>query len=430
MAAKKPWYAQLYVQVLIAMGIGALVGHFAPGAGRSLKPLGDGFIALIRMVIGPIIFCNVVAGIASMRDMKKLGRVGLKTLVYFEVVATLALVVGVAAALVIRPGAGFNLDPATLDSTALPPAATAPHQGTLDFILGIIPETFFGAFASAEILPVLLVSILSGFAVGRMGAHYETAVHAVETAARFFFSIIHIITRAAPVAALGAIAFTVGAYGLSALWNLIELIMTFYLTAAVFVFVVLNVIARLAGFSIFRFVGYIKDELLIVLGTSSSETALPHMLEKLERLGAAKSTVGLVFPTGYSFNTDGSNIYITLSALFLAQATNTHMPLGDVLGLVLFAAVTSKGASGVSGTAFITLAVTLSAFPAIPIESLAVLLGIDKFMSECRAVTNVIGNGVATLVVSRWERELDVETLRRNLRSGPEPTTREALIET
>jgi aerobic C4-dicarboxylate transport protein len=417
MSQPKPWYAKLYVQVLIAIFVGILVGHFFPATGIELKPMGDAFIALIKMMIAPIVFCNVVHGIASMGDMKKLGRVGFKTLVYFEVVSTLAMVIGVIAAVTIQPGAGFNLDPSTLDPSGVPDVSSRGADGGFAmFLFNMIPDTFIGAFTHGDVLPVLVIAILSGFAISQMkGAARERLTSALGDATKFFFGIIRIVSRAAPLGALGAIAFTVGAYGAVSLWNLVELIFTFYLTAAVFVALVLGLVARMAGFSIFRFMAYIKEEIFIVLGTSSSETVMPQMMQKLESMGARKSTVGLVFPTGYSFNTDGSNIYITLAALFLAQATNTHMSPTDILGLLLFAMVTSKGASGVSGTAFVTLAVTLTVFPAIPIQSLAILLGIDKFMSECRALTNIIGNGVATLVVSRWENELDAKTLQSNL---------------
>jgi aerobic C4-dicarboxylate transport protein len=326
-------------------------------------------------------------------------------------------VVGVIAALVIRPGAGFNLDPSTLDPNGVPDiSGRGADGGFAGFLMSIIPDSFVGAFTQGHVLPVLMIAILSGFAISQMkGELRDRLTKAVGDATQFFFGIIRIVSRAAPLGALGAIAFTVGAYGAVSLWNLVELIITFYVTAAVFIFCVLGLVAYFFGFSILRFLAYIKDEIFIVLGTSSSETVMPQMMEKLEKMGARKSTVGLVFPTGYSFNTDGSNIYITLAALFLAQATNTHMSPTDIVGLLLFAMFTSKGASGVSGTAFITLAVTLTVFPAIPIQSLAILLGIDKFMSECRALTNIIGNGVATLVVSRWENELDAETLRHNL---------------
>jgi aerobic C4-dicarboxylate transport protein len=417
MSKRKPWYSLLYVQVLVAILIGVLIGHFFPDAGVKLKPLGDAFISLITMMIAPIVFCNVVHGIASMGDMKKVGRIGVKTLVYFEVASTLALIIGVTAAYVLHPGAGFNLDPSTLDPSAVPDVSGRSAEGGLiEFLLAMIPNTFVGAFTGGEVLPVLLIAIFSGFAISQMKPELRARITTVVgDANKLFFGVIRIVTKAAPLGALGAIAFTVGAYGAVSLWNLVELIMTFYITAAVFIFGVLGVIARLAGFSIFRYLAYIKDEILTVLGTSSSETVMPQMIQKLQRMGAAESTAGLVFPTGYSFNTDGSNIYIPLAALFLAQATNTHLSPTQVMGLVLFAMVTSKGAAGVSGTAFVTLAVTLTVFPAIPIQSLAILLGIDKFMSECRALTNIIGNGVATLVVSRWEKELDPETLRRNL---------------
>jgi len=417
MTKPKPWYAKLYIQVLIAIFIGALTGHFFPTTGMDLKPLGDGFIALIKMMIAPIVFCNVVHGIASMGDMKKLGRVGLKTLIYFEVFSTLAMVIGVVAALVLQPGAGFNLDPSTLNPEAVPDVSkSGAHGGFAGFVLSIIPKTFVGAFTHGGVLPVLVIAILSGFAISQMkGEIRDRMIRTVGDATKFFFGVIRIVSKAAPAGALGAITFTVGAYGAVSLWNLVELIFTFYLTALVFIVGVLGLVAYMAGFSIFRFLSFIKDEIFIVLGTSSSETVMPQMMQKLQRMGAPESTVGLVFPTGYSFNADGANIYITLAALFLAQATNTHMSPTDILGLLLFAMVTSKGGAGVSGTAFVTLAVTLTVFPAIPIQSLAILLGIDKFMSECRALTNIIGNGVATLVVSRWEKELDAPPLRNNL---------------
>jgi aerobic C4-dicarboxylate transport protein len=417
MSTRKPWYTLLYVQVIVAMLIGIVIGHFYPDTGVSLRPLGNGFIALITMMIAPIVYANVVHGVASMGDIRKVGRIGVKTLIYFEVVSTMALVVGVLAAYLIQPGAGFNLDPSTLDPSSVPDVSgRSAEQGLISFVLAVIPDTFVGAFTAGQVLPVLLIAILSGFAISQMkGDLRGRMTGAIGDAGNLFFGIIRIVSRAAPLGALGAIAFTVGAYGAVSLWNLVELIFTFYLTAAVFVIVVLGVVARLSGFSIFRYLAYIKDEIFTVIGTSSSETVMPQMMQKLERMGAARSTVGLVFPTGYSFNTDGSNIYITLAALFLAQATNTHLSVAETAGLILFAMMTSKGAAGVSGTAFVTLAVTLTVFPAIPIQALAILLGIDKFMSECRALTNIIGNGVATLVVSRWEKELDAETLRRNL---------------
>jgi aerobic C4-dicarboxylate transport protein len=408
----KPWYSVLYIQVIIAIVLGVLIGHFYPKTGVALKPLGDAFIALIKMMIAPIIFCNIVHGIASMNDMKKVGRVGAKTLIYFEFASTLALVVGIVMAVIIQPGAGFNIDPKTLDPHVVQRfVAGAQKSGVIPFLMGIIPETFLDALAKGVLLQVLLIAVLTGFAVAQMGPRGEAVTQAIGMAAKAVFGIVRIIVKAAPLGALGAMAFTVGQYGAGSLLNLAQLIFTFYFTAAIFIFVVLGVIARLAGFSILRFLGYIKDELLIVFGTSSSETVLPQMMQKLERLGASQSVVGLVFPTGYSFNTDGSNIYITLCVLFLAQATNTHLELWQIAAVLGFAMVTSKGGSGVSGGGFVTLAATLAVVPEIPIQAVALLLGIDKFMSECRAITNIVGNGVATIVVSRWEGELDKEKL-------------------
>ena len=410
--ASRPWYAVLYIQVLIAIAIGILIGHFFPTTGKALKPLGDGFISLIKMMIAPIIFCTVVHGISSMGDLKKVGRVGVKTLLYFECVSTLALVIGLIVGTVLQPGAGFNIDPASIDPKAVSTyVARAKDEGIVNHLMAIIPDTFIGAFAKGDLLQVLLVSILSGFAISQLGETGERIAGTIDMAAKVFFRIIAIIVRVAPIGALGAMAFTVGAYGLASLWNLVELIATFYLTSLIFVLVVLGSIARLAGFSILRFIGYIKDELLSVLGTSSSETVLPQMMQKMERLGASRSVVGLVIPTGYSFNLDGTNIYMTLSILFLAQATNTHLGLSQQLGILAIAMITSKGASGVTGAGFVTLAATLAIVPDIPIQSLALLLGIDKFMSECRALTNLVGNGVATVVISRWEGELDSKKL-------------------
>ena len=412
----RPWYSVLYIQVLIAIAVGIFIGHFWPDLGKALKPLGDGFIALIKMMIGPVIFCTVVHGIGSMRDLKKVGRVGVKTLFYFEVVSTLALIIGLIVGEVLQPGKGFNIDVASLDPKAVAGYVTkAKEEGIVAHLLAIIPDTFMSAFAKGDLLQVLLISILSGFAISRLGELGEKINNVINAMAQIFFGIIRIIVRAAPVGALGAMAFTVGAYGVSSLVNLLELIATFYLTSLLFVLVVLGTIARFAGFSILRFLAYIKDELLIVLGTSSSETVLPHMIQKMEHLGASKSVVGLVVPTGYSFNLDGTNIYMTLATLFLAQATNTHLTFGHLLGILVIAMVTSKGASGVTGAGFVTLAATLAIVPDVPIESLAILVGIDKFMSECRALTNLVGNGVATIVISRWEGELDVDQLHETM---------------
>jgi aerobic C4-dicarboxylate transport protein len=412
----RPWYTVLYIQVLIAIAVGIFIGHFWPDLGKALKPLGDGFISLIKMMIGPVIFCTVVHGIGSMRDLKKVGRVGVKTLLYFEVVSTLALIIGLIVGEVLQPGKGFNIDVASLDPKAVAGYVTkAKEEGIVAHLLAIIPDTFMSAFAKGDLLQVLLIAILSGFAISRLGELGEKINNVIDAMAQVFFGIIRIIVRAAPIGALGAMAFTVGAYGVSSLVNLLELIATFYLTSLLFVLVVLGTIARLAGFSILRFLAYIKDELLIVLGTSSSETVLPHMIQKMQHLGASKSVVGLVVPTGYSFNLDGTNIYMTLATLFLAQATNTHLTLGHLLGILVIAMVTSKGASGVTGAGFVTLAATLAIVPDVPIESLAILVGIDKFMSECRALTNLVGNGVATIVISRWEGELDVDKLHETM---------------
>jgi len=408
----RPWYGVLYIQVLIAIALGVAVGHLYPQTGVALKPLGDAFIALIRMMIAPVIFCTVVHGIASMSDLKRVGRVGVKALLYFEVVSTVALLIGLVVGELVQPGRGFNIDPATLDAKAVVGFVTrAKSEGVWAHLLAIIPNTFVDAFAKGDLLQILLISILSGFAVARMGETGAKIAWGIDAVGKMMFRIIGFIVRVAPIGAFGAMAFTIGAYGIGSLVNLAALIGTFYVTSILFVVLVLGAVARLNGFSILRFIAYIKDELLIVLGTSSSETVLPHMIHKMERLGASKSVVGLVIPTGYSFNLDGTNIYMTLATLFLAQATNTHLSLGQELTILLVAMLTSKGASGVTGAGFVTLAATLTIIPDIPIQSLALLLGIDKFMSECRALTNLVGNGVATIVVSRWEGELDRQAL-------------------
>jgi aerobic C4-dicarboxylate transport protein len=379
----------------------------------ALKPLGDAFVSLIRMMIAPVIFCVIVQGIASMADLKKVGKVGVKALIYFEVVSTLALLIGIVVAVVLHPGAGLNINPAALDPKAAAVyIGRAKETGLIPFLLSFIPRTFVDALAGGEVPQVLLISILTGFSISRLGELGARALRAVEIANKVVFGIIRIIVRTAPLGALGGMAFTVGSYGMASLSNLVKLIGTFYLTSVIFGVVVLAPIAWWAGFSIFRFIAYIKDELLIVLGTSSSETVLPDMLRKLEGLGASRSVVGLVFPTGYVFNTDGTNIYLTLCVLFLAQATNTQLTFAQITGILLFALIASKGGSGVTGTGFVTLAAILAAVPAIPVQSLALLVGIEKFMSECRALTNVVGNGVATIVVSRWQGELDSAKMR------------------
>ena len=416
-APRQPWYRILYVQVLVAVCAGILVGHFFPEGGKLLKPLGDGFIKLIKMLIAPIIFCTVVHGIASMGDLKKLGRIGGKTLLYFEVVSTLALLIGLVVVNVLKPGAGFNIDPATLDpkiSQAYAQRATA--LSAVDFVLNLIPNTLFDAFVSGDLLQVLLVAILVAFAISFMGERGQPLLRGIEYASQVFFGVMQIVVKVAPIGAFGAMAFTIGSYGLGALNHLIALMAGFYLTATIFVIVVLGLIAWWSGFSIFRFLNHIKEELLLVLGTSSSETALPGMILKMRQLGCSRSTVGLVIPTGYSFNLDGTNIYMAMAAVFLAQATNTPLDLRHQLSLLLVAMITSKGASGVTGAGFVTLAATLVAVPGVPVESLALLVGIDRFMSECRALTNLVGNGVATVVISRWENEVTREALNENLK--------------
>jgi aerobic C4-dicarboxylate transport protein len=417
--SRKPWYSILYVQVLIAVFIGIIVGNQFPALGKSLKPLGDGFVNLVKMIIAPVIFCTVVHGIASMSDLKKLGRVGIKALLYFEVVSTVALIIGLIVVNTLRPGAGFNVDLKSLDVAHVQQsqsfAQKAHSLNPTDFIMGIIPPSFFNAFASGDILQVLLVAILSGFAISAMGTRGTPILHAIDLGANIFFGIMRNVVKLAPIGAFGAMAFTVGSQGLRALENLGFLMLCFYITAFLFVVVVLGAIAAFNGFSIFRFINYIKEELLLVLGTSSSEAALPGMLQKMQQLGCSASTVGLVIPTGYSFNLDGTNIYMSMAAIFLAQATNTHLDLGQQVVLLAVAMLSSKGATGVTGAGFITLAATLAAVPAVPLESLAILVGIDRFMSECRALTNLVGNGVATVVVSRWEKEVSKEVLNKNM---------------
>lgn len=425
--ARKPWYRILYVQVLIAVAMGIALGHFFPSTGKTLEPLSKGFINLIKMMIAPIIFCTVVHGIASIGDVKKLGRVGIKTIFYFEVVSTLALIIGLIVVNTLKPGEGFNVDVSTLNTSDVAKvtgyAGEAKKISTVDFMLNIIPKTLVSAFTEGNLLQVVFVALLSAFALAAMGERGHGILRGIDRASEFFFDIMRIVVRVAPVGAFGAMAFTVGSYGIASLQKLLALMLGFYTTAALFVIVVLGLIARWAGFSIFRFLAYIKEELLVVLGTSSSETVLPQMLQKLRGLGCAPSTVGLVIPTGYSFNLDGTNIYMVMGAVFLAQATNTPLDLGQQISLLLVAMVTSKGASGVTGAGFITLAATLAAVPSVPVEAMALILGIDRFMSECRSLTNLVGNGVATVVISRWEGELSAETLRANMTQllDPEP---------
>jgi aerobic C4-dicarboxylate transport protein len=414
-------FKSLYFQVILGIILGVAAGVFVPDVAVSLKPLGDAFIKLVKLVIAPVIFCTVAGGIAHMSDIKTFGRVGGKALIYFEVVSTLALAVGLIIGRTVQPGRGFNIDPASLDPTvAAGYLSKAEHgEGLVPYLLHLIPDTFFGAFAEGNLLQVLVIAVLVGFACTRMGEFGQKTAGVLEQMSKVFFGVIHVVVKLAPIGAFGAMAFTIGKYGLGSLVQLGALVATFYLTATVFVVVVLGAIAAWAGFSIFKFLAYIREELLIVLGTSSSESVLPQMMEKLVRLGASKPVTGLVIPTGYSFNLDGTNIYMTLATLFLAQATNTHLTLTQELTLLGVAMLTSKGASGVTGAGFITLAATLAVVPQVPIAALAVLVGVDRFMSECRALTNLVGNGVATLVVARWENQLDTETLKLELNRGP-----------
>lgn len=417
-AAERPaWHLPLYLQILLAVALGVLAGWLNPDLAKALKPLGDGFIKLVKMLIAPIIFCTVVHGIASMGDLKKLGRVGFKALLYFEIVSTLALVIGLGVVNLLKPGAGMNIVPATLDSKLAKSYLENSNHGLhgADFFLNIIPKTFFDAFAGGDLLQVLLIAILVAFAISGMGERGKPLLRAVQHASEIFFGIMNLVVKVAPIGVFGAIGFTVGSYGVGALNKLLQLMLGFYLTAGLFVVVVLGAIAWWSGFSIFRFLAYIKEELVLVLGTSSSETALPGLIKKMERLGCAESTVGLVVPTGYSFNLDGTNIYMAMGAIFLAQATNTPLDLSHQISLLLVAMLTSKGASGVTGAGFIALAATLAAVPCVPLESLALLVGIDRFMSGCRSLTNLIGNGVATIVISRWEKEVTPEQLRVRL---------------
>ena len=417
--ARQPFYKMLYVQVLFAIAVGILLGHFSPETGVALKPLGDGFVKLIKMVIAPIIFCTVVSGIAGMQDMKAVGRTGGYALMYFEVVSTIALIVGLVVVNVLQPGAGMHVDPNTLDASKIAAFASAgEQQSTIGFLLNVIPNTVVGAFANGDILQVLFFSVLFAFALQRMGDYGKPVLEFIDRIAHVMFGVINMIMKVAPLGAFGAMAFTIGQYGVGSLVQLGQLMMCFYITCVFFVLVVLGGIARAHGFSILRFIRYIREELMIVLGTSSSESALPRMLSKMEKLGANKSVVGLVIPTGYSFNLDGTSIYLTMAAVFIAQATDTPMDITHQITLLLVLLVASKGAAGVTGSGFIVLAATLSAVGHLPVAGLALILGIDRFMSEARALTNLIGNGVATIVVAKWCKELDEDTLQRELADG------------
>lgn len=425
--ARIPFYRQLYVQVLTAIVLGITVGHFWPEIGASLKPLGDSFVKLVKMIIAPVIFLTVTTGIAGMSDLKKVGRVAGKAMVYFLTFSTLALIVGLVVGNFVQPGAGLNIDPVSLDGSAVADYAAKAHDSSLvGFLQGIIPATVVGAFADGNILQVLFFSILFGISLAAVGERGKPVLEFMQSLTNPIFKLVEILMKAAPIGAFGAMAFTIGKYGIASVVNLAMLVGTFYLTALIFVIVVLGAVSWWNGFSIFKLCRYLKEELLLVLGTSSSEAALPSLMEKMEKAGAKRSVVGLVVPTGYSFNLDGTNIYMTLAALFIAQAVNIDLSLGDQVILLLVAMLSSKGAAGITGAGFITLAATLSVVPAVPVAGMALILGVDRFMSEVRALTNFIGNAVATLVVARWEGELDKDLLDAVL-NGEVPTDEEGL---
>lgn len=412
-------FKSLYFQVLTAITLGILLGHFYPDLGAQMKPLGDGFVKLIKMIIAPVIFCTVVTGIAGMESMKAVGRTGAIALLYFEIVSTIALLIGLLIVNLVQPGAGMNVDAGTLDAKAVAVyAEQASHQGIVPFLLDIIPGSVVGAFASGNILQVLLFAVLFGFALHRLGEKGQLIFNVIDSFSRVIFGIINMIMRLAPLGAFGAMAFTIGKYGVGTLVQLGQLIACFYITCVLFVVVVLGSIARYNGFNIFKFIRYIKEELLIVLGTSSSESVLPRMLDKMEKLGCKKSVVGLVIPTGYSFNLDGTSIYLTMAAVFIAQATNTHMDIIHQVTLLVVLLLSSKGAAGVTGSGFIVLAATISAVGHLPLAGLALILGIDRFMSEARALTNLVGNGVATVVVAKWCNQLDEKQLQDTLNNA------------
>ncbi|PZQ84267.1 MAG: C4-dicarboxylate transporter DctA [Ancylobacter novellus] len=415
-ARPKKLYQQLYVQVLVAIAAGILIGHFWPDFGASLKPLGDAFIKLVKMIIAPVIFLTVATGIAGMSDMQKVGRVAGKAMIYFLTFSTLALIVGLIIGNVVHPGAGLHIDPTSLDAKAVQTYAAKAHDASVvGFLQNIIPDTIVGAFASGDILQVLFFSVLFGLSLSMVGERGKPVLDFMQALSSPIFKLVAVLMKAAPIGAFGAMAFTIGKYGIGSVANLAMLIATFYLTAAVFILGVLGAVCRYNGFSILALIRYIKEEILLVIGTSSSEAALPSLMEKMEAAGCKRSVVGLVVPTGYSFNLDGTNIYMTLAALFIAQAMDIDLPLADQILLLLVAMLSSKGAAGITGAGFITLAATLSVVPAVPVAGMALILGIDRFMSECRAVTNFIGNAVATIVVARWEGELDTAQLKAAL---------------
>jgi aerobic C4-dicarboxylate transport protein len=419
-APRVPFYRHLYAQVLVAIVLGVVVGHFWPAAGEALKPLGDGFIKLVKMIIAPVIFLSVVGGIAGMRELGSVGRVAIKAFAYFLIFSTLALIVGLLVANIVQPGAGMNVDPATLDAKAVAGYAHDAGETTITgFLMAIIPTTMVSALTDGSILQTLFVAILFGISLSLVGRPAEPVLELVERLSLVVFKLVGILMKAAPIGAFGAIAFTIGKYGVGSLVNLGALVATFYLTSLLFVLVILGAVARAHGFSIFKLLAYLKAELLLVLGTSSSEAALPNLMVKLEAAGCDRGVVGLVVPTGYSFNLDGTNIYMTLAALFIAQATGVHLSWGDQLLLMGVAMLSSKGAAGVTGAGFVTLAATLSIVPSVPVAGMALILGIDRFMSECRSLTNFVGNAVATIVVARWEGKLDRDLLDRALNERP-----------
>lgn len=413
--------SSLYFQVLLAITFGVILGHIYPDLGADMKPLGDGFVKLIKMIIAPVIFCTVVTGIAGMESMKAVGKTGAIALLYFEVVSTIALIIGLCVVNLLQPGAGMNVDPATLDASAISAyAEQAKAQGIIPFLLDVIPGSVIGAFASGNILQVLLFAVLFGFSLHHIGEKGKVIFNVIDSFSQVIFGIINMIMRLAPVGAFGAMAFTIGKYGIGSLVQLGQLIACFYMTCLLFIFLVLGSIAKANGFSILRFISYIREELLIVLGTSSSESVLPRMLVKMEALGCKKSVVGLVIPTGYSFNLDGTSIYLTMAAIFIAQATNTPLDLFQQITLLVVLLISSKGAAGVTGSGFIVLAATISAVGHLPLAGLALILGIDRFMSEARALTNLIGNGVATLVVARYCDQLDEQQMHEALSNPPQ----------
>ncbi len=417
-------FKSLYFQVLTAITIGILLGHFYPDLGAQMKPLGDGFVKLIKMVIAPVIFCTVVTGIAGMESMKSVGRTGAVALLYFEVVSTVALIIGLLVVNILQPGAGMNVDASTLDASAVAVyTQQAQQQGVVAFLMDVIPASVVGAFASGNILQVLLFAVMFGFALHRLGEKGRVIFNVIDSFSHTIFGVINMIMRLAPIGAFGAMAFTIGKYGVGSLVQLGQLIICFYITCLLFVFLVLGSIARATGFSIFKFIRYIREELLIVLGTSSSESVLPRMLNKMEKVGCKKSVVGLVIPTGYSFNLDGTSIYLTMAAVFIAQATNSHMDIWHQITLLVVLLLSSKGAAGVTGSGFIVLAATISAVGHLPVAGLALILGIDRFMSEARALTNLVGNGVATIVVAKWVGELDEKQLASELSGNKKDDT-------